>query len=79
MKSIYLHDNIHNSLKLLATLEKKSLAGIVEELLKKGLKKKMADLPAATLQKLAAAGGSFAFLENPEEDIYSEQDGLSTH
>lgn len=69
MKSIYLHDNIHNYLKLLAVLEKKPLSGIVEELLKKGLKKKMADLPASILQKLAVAGGSFDFLDNPEEDI----------
>ena len=79
MKSIYLHDNIHNSLKLLAAFEKKPLSGIVEELLKKGLKKKMADLPAHALQKLADTGGGFAFLENPEEDIYSEQDGRSLY
>lgn len=34
----------------------------------------MEDLPAAEIAKLAAAGGAFDFLAEPEEDIYSDDD-----
>lgn len=75
MKSIYLSDSIHNSLKLLSALQKRSLTQLVEDLLKKGVKKQLSDLPAKVVAKLAQAGGSFDFLNNPEEDQYSDRDG----
>ena len=75
MKSIYVDDHFHSSLKLLASLEKKALAEIVEECLEFSLKKKLSDLPTDLLEKLAAAGGSFNFLLDPKEDVYSEEDG----
>jgi len=33
------------------------------------------EIPAADLARLALAGKSFAFLEEPEEDVYSLKDG----
>lgn len=75
MKSIYIADNIHISIKFLAALKKKSLSKLVEELLTKGVKKQLSDLPIEVLQKLAVAGGSFDFLNSPEEDLYSAEDG----
>ncbi|MBI4209007.1 MAG: hypothetical protein HY538_04795 [Deltaproteobacteria bacterium] len=75
MKSIYLDNNIHNKLKLLATLHHRSLTSLVEELISKGIENEIEDLSQEALQKLAAMGGGFDFLENPEEDIYSSEDG----
>jgi len=75
MKSIYIDDQIHSSLKILASLEKKALTDIVEECLELSLRKKMSDLPTELLEKLAASGGSFDFLLDQREDIYSCEDG----
>jgi predicted DNA-binding antitoxin AbrB/MazE fold protein len=33
------------------------------------------DLPAAALARVAEMGGSFAFLNDPREDVYSQDDG----
>lgn len=33
------------------------------------------EYPAALLTRLAAAGGSFDWLNDPDEDIYSDEDG----
>ena len=75
MKSIYVEDQVHSSLKLLASLEKKALSDVVEECLEFSLRKKLSDLPIEALEKLAASGGSFDFLKNPREDLYSSEDG----
>lgn len=75
MKSIYLNEDIHGKLKLVAALEKRSIVSVVEEFLQKELRKKLSDLPTEALQQLAARGGSFDFLNNPAEDIYTEDDG----
>lgn len=75
MKSIYVEDRLHNTLKLLASLEGKGLAEVVEECLNFSIRQKMSDLPTEAIAKLAAAGGSFDFLLDKKEDIYTEQDG----
>lgn len=75
MKSIYLNDRLHRQLKILASLEKKSLTEIVSEFLEIQLNKQLTDLPAYALQKLAESGESFDFLKNSTEDIYDEFDG----
>lgn len=75
MKSIYVDDQLHRSLKLLASLEKKGLSEVVEECLQSSLRKKLSDLPTESLEKLSSLGGSFDFLEDPREDIYSYNDG----
>jgi predicted DNA-binding antitoxin AbrB/MazE fold protein len=33
------------------------------------------EIPASALARLALAGKSFAFLEEPEEDVYTLEDG----
>lgn len=75
MKSIYVEDHLHSSLKVLASLEKKALSEIVEECLELSLRKKLSDLPTEALEKLVASGGSLDFLGDKREDIYSEKDG----
>lgn len=75
MKSIYLDNVLHNKLKLLAALHHRSLTSLVEELLEKEISRELEDLSKEDLQKLAAVGGGFDFLDNPEEDIYSPEDG----
>lgn len=75
MKSIYVGDNIHNSLKILASVERKALNEVVEECLRLSIKKRLSDLPAEVLEKLAVAGGSFDFLLDAKEDVYTEADG----
>lgn len=77
MKSIYLDNELHSQLKTLASLEKRSLSDLVKEFLSSQLKRKLSDLPTPVLQKLAEQGASFDFLNNPEEDIYNDRDGLS--
>lgn len=75
MKSIYVDDQLHSSLKLLASLEKKALTEVVEECLELSLRKKLSDLPAELFEKLAMSGGSLDFLLDKKEDIYSSADG----
>jgi hypothetical protein len=75
MKSLYLNETLHGRLKFLATFEGKSLSQLVEEFLTREMERKLADLPAETLAKLATMGESFDFLTRPEEDIYSDKDG----
>lgn len=75
MKSLYLNETLHGRLKFLAAFEGKSLSQLVEEFLTREMERKLADLPAETLAKLSAMGGSFDFLASPEEDIYSDKDG----
>ena len=75
MKSIYVDDALHRSLKLLASLEHKKLAELVEECLNQSVRKKLSDLPAEWLERLAAEGASFEFLSAKDEDIYTDQDG----
>lgn len=75
MKSIYLNEEIHRKLKLLAALEKTSITLLVENFLTKDIQKKMSDLPTEILQELSAKGGSFDFLNHPNEDIYTLEDG----
>ncbi|MBI2335576.1 MAG: hypothetical protein HYU97_02300 [Deltaproteobacteria bacterium] len=76
MKSIYIEEKIHSSLKLLASLEKKSLAEIVEEFLSLSVRKRLSDLPVELLERLSLEGGSLDFLLDKKEDVYSHQDGL---
>lgn len=75
MKSIYVDEQLHRDLKFLATVERRSLAELVESLLERPLQQRLSDLPAAALQQLAQAGGSFDFLDHPAEDIYTDRDG----
>lgn len=75
MKSIYVNERLHGSLKILASMERKGLAELVEEYLNLSIRQKMADLPAEEIGKLAAAGGSFDFLLDRQEDIYTDKDG----
>lgn len=75
MKSIYIQDNIHNQLKLFATFDGKTLTQLIEEFLSRAVKRRIADLPAEQLSRLSAVGGSFDFLKQPGEDIYSDTDG----
>ena len=62
MKSIYVEDKLHSTLKLLASLEGKGLAEVVEECLNLSLRQKMTDIPTEALEKLATFGGSFDYL-----------------
>ena len=75
MKSIYIDDQLHQSLKFIASLEKTSLSSLVEVFLSKSVEKKLSDLPSDLLEKLAMGGGSFDFLHDKSEDIYSVKDG----
>ena len=75
MKSIYVEDQLHRSLKLLASVEKKALTEVVEECLELSLRKKLTDLPAELLERLAMSGGSFDFLSDKLEDVYTNRDG----
>ncbi len=77
MKSIYVDDQLHGSLKVLASLEGKALTDVVEECLRLSLHKKLSDLPAEMMEKLAASGGGFDFLLDQREDIYTLEDGKS--
>ena len=77
MKSIYVDDQLHGSLKVLASLERKALTEVVEECLRFSLHKKLSDLPTETLEKLAASGGALDFLLDQREDIYTLEDGES--
>ncbi len=76
MKSIYLDDALHQKLKFFAALQKCSLTEVVSAFLSKDLKEAFDDLPTASLQQLSMMSGSFDFLKNPAEDIYSEDDGV---
>ncbi len=76
MKSIYIQDHLHSSLKLIASLEKKALSELVEESLSKVLKKKLSDLPADSIAKLAMQGKAFDFLTDEKEDLYDLKDGV---
>lgn len=71
MKSIYVEDQLHRSLKLLASLERKALAELVQECLRIAVRKKLSDLPTEMLTALSALGGSFDFLMDKKEDIYT--------
>lgn len=75
MKSVYLNNETHRSLKIFASFEKKKLSEVVEEGLLFFLRRKMADLPAELIAKLAQAGGSFGFLSDKKEEVYSADDG----
>lgn len=75
MKSIYVDDRVHRTLKVVASIEKKALSDVVEECLELSLKKKLTDLPSEVLEKLSVAGGSLDFLLDKKEDIYSPEDG----
>jgi hypothetical protein len=75
MKSIYVDNKIHSSLKLLASLEKKGLTEIVEECLEQSLRKKLSDLPTEILEKLTMAGGGLDYLLDKREDIYTGDEG----
>lgn len=75
MKSVYLNDTLHSKLKFLAAFRSKTITQLIEEFLGRDIKKALADIPARDLEKLAMAGQSFDFLNNPAEDIYGESDG----
>jgi hypothetical protein len=75
MKSIYIDEELHGQLRFLAALAQKPLKNLVENYLKRAVEKKLSDLPAQDLQKLATAGGSLDFLKKKQEDIYSDGDG----
>lgn len=77
MKSVYLDNQLHAQLKTLSAHEKKSLSDLIAGFLQAQLKKHLSDLPTSELQKLSENGGSFDFLNDPREDIYSETDGES--
>lgn len=75
MKSIYVDDKIHSTLKMLASLDGKALSEAVAEYLNFSIKKRLSDLPPELLEKLAASGGSFDFLLDEKEDLYTDEDG----
>ena len=75
MKSVYIDNHLHSQLKTLSSLKNKSLSELIAEFLEVQFKKAVADLSTVDLQKLANAGQSFKFLNNPDEDIYSATDG----
>lgn len=77
MKAIYIHDSLHGKLKLVAAHRGESLKSLVEALLDRGIHEAARPAQVATeeIEALAARGGSFDFLEDRAEDLYSLEDG----
>lgn len=77
MKAIYIDDNLHRRVKLIAARRGRSLKEIVEVLLDRALRDESpgAEVGTQDLQALAARGGSFDFLEDEGEDLYSIDEG----
>lgn len=77
MKAVYLEDRLHRRLRLMAADRGRSLKEIVSSMLERSLadESKGPDVSTAELQALAARGGSFDFLGEEREDVYSLDDG----
>ena len=77
MKAIYLDDRLHRRVKRIAARRGRPLKEVVESLLDRAIRDESHDSPIETadIQALAARGGSFDFLADEQEDIYSLKDG----
>ena len=77
MKAVYVDEGLHRRVKLLAARQGRSLKQVVESLLDRALRDESPGRQVDTedLQVLAARGGSFDFLDDEREDIYSLADG----
>ena len=77
MKAIYVDDEIHRRLKIVAARRGRALKQVVEMLLDRGLLEEAPDAENSTSEFLALAsrGGSFDFLADEREDLYSIEDG----
>ena len=77
MKALYLDDEIHRRVKLLAARRSRPLKEIVRSLIELGLSDEETgrDVTTPEFQVLAARGGSFDFLADAAEDVYSLADG----
>jgi plasmid stability protein len=76
MKAIYVEDDIHRRLKVLAARRGRALKQVVQQLLDRGLRADAPDGDTATdLLALASRGGSFDFLADEREDLYSLEEG----
>jgi plasmid stability protein len=77
MKALYLEDEVHRRVKLLAARRDVPLKEIVRSLLERALAEEQVgpDVTTAEWQLLAARGGSFDFLADHAEDIYSLAEG----
>lgn len=74
MKSVYIADDLHRKVKILATMRGSSLTETITALLQRALQAE-ADVTSNDLAALAAHGGSFDFLHDVAEDVYSPADG----
>ncbi|MBI2894960.1 MAG: hypothetical protein HYY06_15505 [Deltaproteobacteria bacterium] len=79
MKAIYVDDRLHRRIKLLAARRGRPLKHLVESLLDRALRDESpgAEVETSDIQALAARGGSFDFLEDEREDLYSLAEGES--
>jgi len=77
MKAVYLNDGMHRRVKLLAARHGCPVKDIVQSLLERALSDEAAgpEVTTAEWQLLAARGGSFDFLDEPGEEVYSLADG----
>lgn len=77
MKALYLDDAIHRRVKLLAARRGRPLKDIVRSLLERALSDEAVgpEVTTAEWQLLAARGGSFDFLAEQAEDLYSLVEG----
>jgi hypothetical protein len=73
MKAVYLDDRLHWRVKLLAARKGQPLKQVVESLLDRALRDESPDAEVRTsdMQALAARGGSFDFLDDERENLYS--------
>ena len=77
MKALYLDDEVHRRVKLLAARRARPLKEIVRSLLERALSEEQTgpEVTTAEWQLLAARGGSFEFLAEQSENVYSLADG----
>jgi hypothetical protein len=77
VKAVYLEEHLHHRLKVLATRRRRPLKAVLESLLERALSDESpsGDVTTAEMQTLAARGGSFDFLSDDREGIYTLVDG----
>jgi plasmid stability protein len=76
MKAIYLSDELHAQLRLTAARRRQPLKAVVAALLERALAAEEGrDVSTRELSALAARGGSFDFLLDEGEDLYTAMDG----